>query len=110
MTTTRSSTATTTVTLRGGKIPLTMSCDFIALGQIGLHAFHMATCSLQFRLQRLGRIGRALVVAPHAPARRHKLANDLCAQAVSASGDQNLFHEGGLGRWDCAGTSEVTKG
>jgi hypothetical protein len=38
------------------------------------------------------------------------LANDLCAQAVSASGDQNLFHERGLGRGDCAGTSEVTKG
>jgi hypothetical protein len=23
------------------------------------------------------------------------LADDLCAQAVSASGDQNLFHDGG---------------
>jgi hypothetical protein len=32
-------------------------------------------------------------MAPHAPARRRKLANDLCAQAVSASGDQNLFHD-----------------
>jgi hypothetical protein len=29
---------------------------------------------------------------------------------VSASGDQNLFHEEGLGRWDCAGTSNVTEG
>ena len=30
-------------------------------------------------LKRLGRIGRALVMAPHAPARRRKLANDLGA-------------------------------
>ena len=32
-------------------------------------------------------------MAPHAPTRRRKLADDLGAQAVSASGDQNLFHE-----------------
>jgi hypothetical protein len=35
-------------------------------------------------------------MAPNAPARRRKLANDLSAQAVRASGDQNLFHLKGV--------------
>ena len=77
--------------------------DLCALGQVGLYQFHLRARSAQFGLQCAGHVGRALVMAPHAPARRRKLADDLCAQALSASGDQNLFHEVGCrpnrGNW-----------
>jgi hypothetical protein len=50
-------------------------------------------------------------MAPHAPSRRRKLANDLGAQAVSASGDQNLFHEmKALPNRVCRREGESTKG
>ena len=65
---------------------------FIGLAEVGSHQFNLCARGLQFGLQGAGGRFRALVMAPHAPARSRKLANDRCAQAVSASGDQNLFH------------------